>query len=168
METTLREDSGGEEDDSEGDSMIAAADTVVLKENLGEITSSGSPTIHTPHHQSALPFLPQNQERKRHLSPLYASPAESPSPRGGSVAKQPSRGGAAHKGRAVEKKSPSKGSGPSSGARGSGPTASIPPRLGTGGGVERGGAEVESTEDEWGQASRKKDQEGTWRWRGLE
>lgn len=145
MDTTLSKESGGEENDSEGDSLMGV-DTSVPRENLGEINPSGSPTVRTQRQEGGLLFLPQGQEGQRHLSPIFTSLTESRPPQGGSSAKQSSPGGAVHKGKTVEKSSLRRV--PSSGARGSGPSTSVPPRQGAEGGVEKGGAEVETAEDE--------------------
>ena len=166
METTWRVvDSGGEEDGSEGDSITAAADTLVPRESLRDITPSSSPSVHTQRHEGGLLFLPQSEERKRHLSPLSTSTTE-PSPlRGGSGVKQSSQGSPIRKAKAVEKKSPSKRRVPSSGARGSGLSIPVRPwQDAEGGGGMEGGAEeeVEPIEDDGNEAPHKGDQEGTY------
>lgn len=156
MDTTLREESGGEEDDSEGDSLMGV-DTSVPKENLGKINPSGTPTVRTQRQEGGLLSLPESQEGQRHLSPLFISLTES-HPQGGSSVNQSSPGGTVHKGKTVERNS-LKGV-PSSGARGNGPSTSLPPWQGADGGVEKGEAEVETAEDEDSQVPQKGDHEG--------
>lgn len=160
MEAPLVVESGGEEDGSEGDRITTAADTLVPRETLTDITPSSSPSVHTKCREGGPLFLPPSEERKRHLSPLFISTRE-PSPlRGGSDVQQPSQGGAVRKEKAVEKKSPSKKRVSTSGAKGSG---LVRPWQGAerGGGI-KGGVEVEPKEDEDNEAPRKDDQEGAY------
>ena len=164
METQWRVvESGGEEDGSEGDSTTVAADTLVPRESLRDITPSSSPSVHTQHCEGGLLFLPQSEKSTRHLSPLSTSITELSPLRGGRDVKQPSQGGAVRKEKDVEKKSPSKRRISSLGARGSGLSTPVRPWQGAeGGGGMKGGAAVEPKEDEGNEAPHKGDQEGTY------